>query len=197
MSATPMPGMPDVLVEYDRPCVLRDGVTLVADVYRPSGVDSSPVLLIRLPYDKTAAESNFGYAHPSWYAAHGYMVVVQDSRGCGGSEGEFYPFVTEADDGYDSIEWAARLPGSNGQVGTYGFSYPGYQQLLAACTAPPSLATMCPGFTSAQAYEGWTYDQGALRLAFAAWWAMSLELPQLKSRGDEKGMQAQLSDEDE
>lgn len=192
MSATPMPGMPDVLVEHNVPCVLRDGVTLVADVYRPAGADSSPTLLLRLPYDKTAAESNFGYAHPSWYAANGYMVVVQDSRGCGGSEGIFYPFATEADDGYDSIEWAATLPGSNGKVGTYGFSYPGYQQLLASCTAPPSLATMCPGFTATQAYEGWTYDQGALRVAFAAWWAMSLELPQARWRGDEAAINAKL-----
>ena len=66
MSATPMPGMPDVLVEHNVPCVLRDGVTLVADVYRPAGADSSPTLLLRLPYDKTAAESNFdaGLAKP-------------------------------------------------------------------------------------------------------------------------------------
>ena len=192
MSATPMPGMPDVLVEHGLPCRMRDGTTLAADVYRPAGAETSPVLLIRLPYDKTAAESNFGFAHPSWYAAHGYMVVVQDCRGCGESEGAWYPFVAEAEDGYDTVEWAAKLSGSNGRVGTYGFSYPGFLQLLTACLAPPSLVTMSPGFTAAQAYEGWTYDQGALRIAFAAWWAMALEFAQERWRGDEAAMGASL-----
>ncbi|MCY4085886.1 MAG: CocE/NonD family hydrolase [Actinomycetia bacterium] len=193
MSGRGMPGLPDVVVENDVPCVVRDGTTLVADVYRPRGAENSPVLLLRLPYDKTAAESNFGFAHPSWYAAHGYMVVVQDCRGAGGSEGGWYPFVHEADDGYDAIEWAARLPGSNGRVGTYGFSYPGYLQLQTACLRPPSLVTISPGFAAAQAYEGWTYDQGALRIAFVAFWAMLLELASLKRQGDEDGMQAQLA----
>ena len=154
VSGTPMPGMPDVIVERDVGCTVRDGSTLVADVYRPRGADSSPVLLMRLPYDKTAAESNFGYAHPSWYTAHGYMVVVQDCRGCGGSGSDWYPFVREAEDGYDTIEWAAQLPGSNGKVGTYGYSYSGYLQLQSACLRPPSLATISPGFTAAQVYEG-------------------------------------------
>jgi putative CocE/NonD family hydrolase len=193
MVSIPFPGMPGVTVERDVPCVVRDGTTLRADVYRPAGDGSFPVLLQRLPYDKTAAESNFGYAHPSWYAQRGYLVVVQDCRGSGTSEGDFYPFTREAEDGYDAIEWAAALPGANGRVGTYGFSYPGYLQLQTACLRPPSLVAISPGFTAAQAYEGWSYDQGALRLGFVAYWAMLLELAVLRRAGDEAGFNAQFA----
>ena len=125
---------------------------------------------------RPAANSNWGYSHPSWYARQGYMVVVQDTRGRYTSDGEFYPFLNEAEDGYDTIEWAAALPGSNGRVGMYGFSYPGAVQLLAATLQPPSLVTICPGFTGSQFYDGWTYNQGAFALAFAAPWAAFLAL---------------------
>jgi uncharacterized protein len=160
-----------VEVERDVECAMRDGVVLRADVYRPLGGGVHPVLLIRLPYDKTAADSNFGYSHPTWYARQGYVVVVQDTRGRYTSDGVFTPFEHEAEDGYDTIEWAAALPGSNGRVGMYGFSYPGLIQLMAAAEQPPSLVTICPAFTGAQAYEGWTWNQGAFALSFAAPWA--------------------------
>jgi putative CocE/NonD family hydrolase len=178
-------------VEHGVECAMRDGVVLRADVHRPIGGGAHPVLLIRLPYDKTAADSNFGYSHPSWYARQGYMVVVQDTRGRYTSDGLFTPFLHEAEDGYDTIEWAAALPGSNGRVGMYGFSYPGLIQLLAAAEQPPSLVTICPAFTGAQAYEGWTYNQGAFALAFAAPWAAFLALDTARRARDEDGL-AQL-----
>ena len=87
------------------------------------------MILMRLPYDKTQAQMD-GYAHPSWYARHGYITVIQDTRGRWTSEGEFYPFRHEMTDGYDSVEWAAGLSGSSGKVGMYGFSYVGATQLL-------------------------------------------------------------------
>jgi putative CocE/NonD family hydrolase len=152
---------------------MRDGVTLYADIYRPEGDGPFPVILMRLPYDKTSAE-NVAYADPSWYARHGYLVVIQDTRGRYASEGEFTPFAHEAEDGYDTIEWAARLPGANGRVGMYGFSYAGATQLMPATLRPPSLVTICPGLTASQYYEGWTYNQGALALAFAMSWATQL-----------------------
>ncbi|MGH2350335.1 MAG: CocE/NonD family hydrolase, partial [Chloroflexota bacterium] len=99
----PLPGLPGVTVQRDVPSRMRDGVTLFADVYRPAGEGPFPVILMRLPYDKTQAE-NITYSHPSWYARHGYMVVVQDVRGCCVSEGGFTPFEHEAADGYDTIE---------------------------------------------------------------------------------------------
>ncbi|MCC7022236.1 MAG: CocE/NonD family hydrolase [Thermomicrobiales bacterium] len=171
--ARPLPGLPGVTLERDVPCRMRDGVTLFADVYRPEGEGPFPVILMRLPYDKTSAE-NITYADPSWYARHGYLVVIQDNCGRCASEGEFVPFLREAEDGYDTIEWAARLPGANGRVGMYGFSYAGATQLLPATLRPPSLVTICPAMTASQYYEGWTYNQGALALAFTMSWATQL-----------------------
>ncbi|HXV97742.1 MAG TPA: CocE/NonD family hydrolase, partial [Anaerolineae bacterium] len=121
----------EVTVERNVPARMRDNTVLYADVYRPKGDGPWPVLLIRHPYDKTQAE-NLSYAHPSWYARHGYMVIAQDCRGRWASEGEWYPFKNEEADGYDTIVWAAGLPGSNGKVGMYGFSYAGATQLWSA-----------------------------------------------------------------
>jgi putative CocE/NonD family hydrolase len=185
----PLAGFPGVLVERNVAAMMRDGVTLMADVYRPSEEGSYPVILIRLPYDKTGAE-NITYSHPAWYAKHGYIVVAQDNRGRYASEGEWYPFKHEAEDGHDTIEWAAKLPGSNGKVGMYGFSYAGATQLLPAVLRPPSLVTICPAMTGSQYYECWTYNGGAFALSFAASWAMSLGIGNAKKRGDSAAMGA-------
>ena len=180
-------GMDGVSVERDVAATMRDGTVLLADVYRPKQEGPHPVLLSRHPYDKQAALSNFGYAHPAWYAEKGYLVVVQDCRGRYLSEGDFTPFLNEADDGYDSVEWAARLPGSDGRVAMYGFSYGGATTMLAAKESPPSLATICPGFTGSQYYDGWTYQSGALNLAFVVYWSTLLGLESAKRAGDEAG----------
>ena len=89
----PLPGFSDLVVERDVPARMRDGITLYADVYRPLRGGPFPVILMRLPYDKTQAEG-ITYRHPSWYARHDYMVVVQDTRGGWRSEGDFYPLPT-------------------------------------------------------------------------------------------------------
>lgn len=171
-----LPGMPDVTLETNVPSTMRDGTILRSDIYRPRSTADLPLLLMRLPYDKRTAASAFGQSHPSWYARQGYVVVVQDSRGRGQSEGEFYPFRDEQADGYDTVEWAAGLPGTTGQVGMFGFSYVGATQLLAAVERPPHLATIIPAFTASQYYEGWTYNGGALALAFTAYWSNVLAL---------------------
>jgi predicted acyl esterase len=188
-SAEPIPGYPGLTVQRNVPCRMRDGVILMADVYRPAGDGPFPVILIRLPYDKTQAE-NISYSHPSWYARHGYIVVCQDTRGRYASEGEWYPFRHEAEDGYDTIEWAARLPDANGRVGMYGFSYAGATQLLPATLRPPSLAAICPAMTGSQYYDGWTYNHGAFALAFAVSWALSLGINNAKRRGDDAATSA-------
>jgi len=167
---------------------VRDGTLLFADVYRPTGGGKFPVLLMRLPYNKNEAQHNLGYAHPVWYAKKGYMVVVQDVRGRWASEGTFYPFLHEGEDSYDTIEWAAGLAGSNGRVGTYGFSYAGATQLLGARLNPPSLITMCPAFTPSQYYEGHCFHQGAFSLAFAASWAIHLAQEEARRQGDEEAL---------
>ena len=188
-NARPLPGFPGVRVERNVMHPARDGVLLAADIYWPEGDGPFPVILIRLPYDKTQAE-NITYSHPAWYAKHGYIVVSEDNRGRGQSEGDWTPFEHEAEDGYDTIEWAAKLPGSNGKVGMYGFSYAGATQLLPATLQPPSLAAICPAMTGSQYYQGWTYQNGALSLAFAASWALSLGGPNAKRAQDDAGIAA-------
>ena len=87
-----LPGFSDLVLERGAPARMRDGTTLYADVYRPSSGGPLPILLMRLPYDRTQA-ADITYRHPSWYARQGYVVVVQDTRGRWRSEGEIsYPF---------------------------------------------------------------------------------------------------------
>ena len=162
---------------------MRDGTVLRSDIYRPNDNGTYPVLLIRGPYDKRVAISSFGNAHAAWFAEHGYIVVVQDTRGRFASDGEFYPFAHESDDGFDSVEWAARILGSDGQVGMFGFSYLGATQLLAATTRPPSLKAIVPGFTASQYYDGWTYNGGAFALGFNCYWANLLALDTASRNG--------------
>ena len=195
MTIETLPGMP-VTVERDVPATMRDGTVLRADVYRPTGPaaegygDGVPVLLARSPYDKRINVSTFGNAHSAWYASHGYMVVIQDCRGRYTSEGDFYPFAHETDDGYDTVEWAARLDGANGDVGMFGFSYVGATQLLAAVARPPSLRSIAPGFTASQYYDGWTYNGGALATAFVCYWANLLALGSAVRAGDRAAVDA-------
>jgi len=174
---------PGVRLQRDAEATMRDGTVLRADVYSPEAPGDCPVLLLRIPYDKSIAQS-IVYRHPSWYARHGYLVVVQDTRGRHASDGDFDPLRHEADDGFDTIEWAARLPRSTGRVGTYGFSYAGATQLLAATQRPPSLACCAPGFTSSDYYADWTYEGGALNLAFIVSWTVQLlAIPDALRRG--------------
>ena len=125
----------DVVFEHNVAMKTRDGVTLRTDIYRPSGDGSYPVLLVRTPYNKDGFAA-FGRKG----AARGFMVVAQDVRGRYASEGEWYPFKHEIDDGYDAVEWAAALPHSTGKVGMFSGSYVGATQMLAAIGHPPHLA---------------------------------------------------------
>ncbi len=142
---------------------MRDGTRLDADIYRPASSDSFPVLLQRQAYGRRIA-CTICYAHPAWYAAQGYIVVVQDIRGRGTSEGEFAVGENEAVDGAETIDWASQLAGSTGDVGMYGFSYQGYNQMLAATAAGPALKALAPAMAPWHAYENWAFENGALRL---------------------------------
>jgi uncharacterized protein len=154
------------------PARMRDGTILYADLYRPNVTGTVPVLLMRLPYDKSVAQT-YVYASPAFYAQHCYLVVIQDVRGQYTSQGFFYTFRNEALDGYDTVEWAAKLPGSNGKVGMYGFSYVGATQWLPATLRPPHLVAMVPAMTSSDYYEGWSYQNGAWSLAFEESWPLT------------------------
>ena len=147
---------------------MRDGVSLVADIYRPKVEGKLPVLLTRTPYNRRDPSTGM------YLASHGYVVILQDTRGRFDSEGEFYPFRHEANDGYDTVEWAASLPYSDGRVGMFGGSYVGATQMLAASSGPPHLAGIFPYVTAMEYYEGWTYEGGALMQWFASSWTSGL-----------------------
>ena len=166
----------------------RDCVRLDADVYRPDDAGEFPVLLMRQPYGRAIA-STVVYAHPTWYAAHGYIVVIQDVRGRGTSEGTFELFAHEIADGFDAVNWAASLPGSNGQVGMYGFSYQGMTQLYAAIARPPALKTLCPSMVAYDLYSDWAYENGAFCLQANLGWAMQLAAETARLRGDAEAFQ--------
>ena len=139
---------------------MRDGVVLRADVLRPSDDGKFPVLVYRTPYGKDAAQLEYtAFKHA---VERGYAVVIQDVRGRYHSEGDFRPYENEGRDGYDTIEWAATQAWSNGAVGTFGLSYPGAVQWLAAVQNPPHLKAMVPAMTFSTPqnffYAGGTWD---------------------------------------
>jgi putative CocE/NonD family hydrolase len=162
-----------VRLERGVSCLLSDGVRLISDHYYPPGTGTHPSLLMRQPYGRDIA-STVVYAHPAWFARHGYNVVIQDVRGRGDSEGEFYPFRHEGRDGAETIAWLRSRPESNGRVGMYGFSYQGMTQLLAAAQQPEGLQCIAPGMTAFDLYHGWFYHNGALRLASSLGWGLQM-----------------------
>lgn len=170
-------------IEFNVPCTMRDGTVLYADIYRPDGPGPFPVLLMRQPYGKAIA-STVTYAHPVWFARQGFITVIQDVRGRGVSEGEFSPFVQEVEDGYDTVEWAASLPGSNGKVGMYGFSYQGSTQWAAASARPPGLVAIAPGMCAADLYRGMFYPHGRFAVGSFLPWAYQLARDTARRRGD-------------
>src|SRR6516225_9623776 len=168
-----------------------DGVRLDADVYRPEGGEY-PVLLMRQPYGRRIA-STVVYAHPSWYAANGYVVVVQDVRGRGSSEGRFRIFADDVQDGGEAIAWAATLPGSTGRVGMYGFSYQGHTQLLALAAGRPELRALCPGMTTWDVRTDWAYEGGAFCFANNLYWGIQMAAEQARLAGDVEAFEALYS----
>ena len=157
---------------------MRDGVVLRADVWRPASSGPFPVLVYRTPYDKGAATES--YAIFGKAVARGYAVVIQDVRGRYASGGEFRPYEQEGRDGYDTIEWAARQPWSNGAVGTFGLSYPGAVQWLAAVEGPPHLKAMAPAMTFASPRQ-FFYAGGVWDNSWASWLWLNIA-PDLRRR---------------
>ena len=149
---------------------MRDGTILYADLFRPAGGGRFPVLLSRIPYGKHRPQYHSMYLDPVRAVARGYAVVIQDVRGRHMSEGEFYPFRDEAHDGFDTVEWCAAQPWSDGNVGMFGISYHGATQWLAAVAAPPSLRAIVPGVTSDSYFDSWLYQGGAFNPVFGSVW---------------------------
>ena len=176
-----MPDSTNLKMETNIAVAMRDGVTLYADIYRPDGEDLYPTILQRTPYDKTNSLTNT-MLDPIRAAKAGFAVVIQDTRGRHASEGEFYAFRDDIDDGYDTVEWAAAQPWSNGKVGMYGASYVGATQWLAATSRPPHLVTIVPTVTASNYHDGWTYQGGAFELGFnMSWTLLQLTLANFKN----------------
>jgi uncharacterized protein len=160
----------EVAVDKGVSVPMRDGVKLVMDVYRPQDLAKAPVILVRTPYKKEMAE-----LQARFYARRGYVYAVQDCRGRFGSGGIWEPFINEAKDGYDTIEWLASQPFSNGKVGMIGGSYLGWVQWWAASEHPPHLVTIIPNVAPPDPFYNVPYEYGAFFLEGAIWWADILE----------------------
>ncbi len=156
-------------VELDVPAAVRDGTVLRANIYRPAGEGRWPVLLTRLPYGKDLPLGT-AILDPVQAARRGYVVIVQDTRGRFRSDGDWEPFTREAEDGFDTVDWAAGLANSDGQVGMYGVSYFGFTQWSAATLQPPALKAMIPFETWSDPLNGLVFRGGALELGTLASW---------------------------
>ncbi len=158
----------DVICESNVMVPMRDGVRLAADVYRPAlggrpADGAFPVILERTPYDKSMPRA---VAQAKYYARRGYVCVSQDVRGRYESEGEWYAFAKEAPDGYDTVEWLAAQPWSNGRIGTKGGSYAGSDQSALATMNPPHLETMVVAVGASNYFHSSMRQNGALEQRF-------------------------------
>ncbi|MCB1104104.1 MAG: CocE/NonD family hydrolase [Opitutaceae bacterium] len=166
-----------VIFESNVPMKTRDGVTLVADIYRPAAEGQFPVILTRTPYDKY---TNLGMGLA--VAQRGYVGIIQDVRGRYRSGGEWYPFKHEAADGYDAVEWAAALPYANGKVALVGGSYVGVTVMQAAVAAPPHLVAIAPSVTASNYHEHWVYNGGAFMQLLNQAWSSVLSIDAITRR---------------
>lgn len=157
-----------VRLEFDTRIPMRDGLTLSTDIFRPDAPGKFPVILVRTPYDNSAAANT---VRGRFWASRGYIYAVQDVRGRGDSDGKFYPLVTEADDGDDSITWLANQAWSNGKIGMTGGSYLGWVQVLAATKKNPHLAALNPIVTPSDPWRQFPMQYGAYSPSTISWLA--------------------------
>jgi putative CocE/NonD family hydrolase len=159
----------EIRIERHKAVPMRDGVILYADVYMPAAPGKYPTIVTRTPY---GSQRDAVHQNMMKFAQRGYAVVVQDVRGRYESDGKWEPFQDEAKDGYDTIEWAATQPFSNGKVATQGGSYLGHNQWQAASLNPPHLVAACPSLASTNIYANWITMGGAFRLSFNYGWGV-------------------------
>lgn len=171
-----------IILDKNIGCTLRDGTVLYADIYRPGIEGTFPVLLTRLPYGKNLPFYSHRYLDTNRLVQNGFVVIIQDVHGRFESEGDFEPFINEAKDGYDSIEWAASLPYSSGKVGMFGLSYYGFTQLAAAGERPPHLKAIFPAQSLNDPRRGNMYQNGAYGLGTSETWALESIAPDMLKR---------------
>ncbi len=153
-----------VSVDTAVPMRTRDSTVLMSVVVRPVGDGPFPIILDRTPYGRRN-----GTAQGRFFAQRGYIFVSQDVRGRYGSEGVFRDLIGQDTDGYDAVEWAAALPGSNGKVGMLGGSYEGWTQWYAAVMQPPHLAAIVPTVSPPDPWLNIPYWNMTFPVAAVAW----------------------------
>ncbi len=152
---------------YDVRVPMRDGVALSADVYLPPGDGPFPTILIRTPYDNG---HDYYQVQIRPFVADGYAMVVQDCRGRFDSEGTWYAWGTETEDGHDTQAWLAAQPWC-AAIGTIGSSYDGCTQWLAAPDAHPALKAMVPAVCPSDLWLQDQYVGGAFALGLNLGWS--------------------------
>jgi putative CocE/NonD family hydrolase len=161
---------------------MRDGVRLQTRRVGPAEGGRHPVVVVRTPYGMGWRTTlPFLPLFARFLAARGYHVVLQDTRGRYGSEGKFYPFVHEREDGLDTLDWVAEQPWCDGRVGMWGASYFGYTQWAVSAAERSYLKALVPIVTSTD-FHGFFYPGGAFSLLSALRWAAS--------NGDRRGRRA-------
>ena len=158
---------------HDMECPMRDGVKLATDVYMPAEGGPFPTVLFRTPYDR-GSDMIFTGPIAVALAQRGYAAVTQDARGRFDSEGQWYPFVNEADDGHDAVEWIAKQPWCSGKIGMSGGSYYGLTQWQASQGGSPHLVATVPKVAYSNVYHNWVYTGGAFQLAFNLSWSIGM-----------------------
>ncbi|WP_392349977.1 CocE/NonD family hydrolase [Parasynechococcus sp.] len=181
MSTNGPPFNPPVVCR-DASLQLEDGTVLMARLWHPSSGGPWPALLMRQPYGRAIA-STVTYAHPSWWAEHGFLVVVQDVRGMGDSSGQFRGFRQEATDGAATQQWVRALPECNGRLGCYGFSYQGLTQLLSSAESPPP-DCLAPAMAGLNECEHWSCEGGAQWWHLGLGWGLQLAALEARHRND-------------
>ena len=168
------PAQYETIHEKNLEMPMRDGTILRGNITRPNSTGQFPVIIERTPYNKEGGSEN-SIGSPDFFAQRGYAVIVQDVRGRFASEGEFYPFKDDGAgvnrDGYDTVEWAAVQPWSDGKVGMIGGSYSGATQYRNALSRPPHLRALFVRESSADYVREWVYRDGAFELGFSLAWA--------------------------
>ena len=147
---------------------MRDGVRLYTEIYKPVGDGSWPVILCRTIY--SFEQMNPACAHEN-KVNHGYVSVIQNSRGFYSSEGEYCDPTCECDDAYDMIDWLIKQPWCDGNIGMSGMSYNGYTQFAAASSRHPNLKMIIPEY-AATVFSGLGFhDRGIGAMSEIFWGA--------------------------
>ena len=186
--------MPTLIVDDDVRVPTRDGTNLAATVFRPAGKGPYPAVLMRTPYDRTSAASVTLQVNAPALAAAGYAVVLQDVRGRFGSEGDFEPFVSEQEDGIDSLDWLAGQSWCSGRIGMAGVSYNAFTQIAVVAAGTDHLRAWVPGLTPGDVRTSWIRQGGVFDLGFHLAWALGAIIGNDRRTQDPQALSAAFND---